>query len=107
MNALFSALPNEALAYMREHNIPKNLESLMWHIELLYGAADQDFTTRRQAVMALVREKDEPAKKFARRIMFKAVTATLRTETPDELVQWVFSSNINDIHIAPEMRRMH
>jgi len=37
MNALFTALPNEALAYMREHKVPKNLESLMWHMELLYG----------------------------------------------------------------------
>ena len=35
MNALFAALPNEALAYMREQKVPKNLESLLWHMELL------------------------------------------------------------------------
>ena len=29
MNALFAALPNEALAYMREQKVPKNLESLL------------------------------------------------------------------------------
>ena len=50
-----SNIPNEALAYMREHKVPKNLESLLWHMELLYGTTDQDFTTRRQAVMSLVR----------------------------------------------------
>ena len=50
-------LPNEARAYMWEHQVPKNLESLLWHMELLYGTADQDFSTRRQAVMSLVRKQ--------------------------------------------------
>ena len=79
MNALFTALPNEALAYMREHQVPKNLESLLWHMELLYGTSDQDFSTRRQAVMSQVRRKDEPARHFSRRILLKAVQATLGT----------------------------
>ena len=72
-------MPNEALAYMWEHQVPKNLESLMWHMELLYGTSYQDFTTRHQAIMSLVRRKDEPAKQFARRILLKAVQTTLRT----------------------------
>ena len=44
---------------------------------------------------------------LVRRILLKAVQATLRTETPDELAQWVFSSNINNAHIAPKLRGMH
>ena len=49
-------------------------------MELLYGTADQDFTMRRQAVMSLVRKKDEPARQFSRRILLKAVQANLRME---------------------------
>ena len=64
MNALFAALPNEALAYMRENKVPKNLESLLWHMELLYGTAEQDFAMRRQAVMSLVRKKTSPRSNF-------------------------------------------
>ena len=106
VSALYSALPGEALDYLRAKNVPAEIHSMLWHLELLYGGIRRDTASKFAELQAMKRNKNETARAFSRRILVKAAAAAEPGEDYDLMAMRAFVENINCPILGPILREI-
>eukprot|EP00919_Chromeraceae_sp_WS-2016_P081281 GHVR01192022.1.p2 GENE.GHVR01192022.1~~GHVR01192022.1.p2 ORF type:complete len:188 (+),score=12.32 GHVR01192022.1:477-1040(+) len=98
-------LPGEAVLNLDQRGVlHMNLDDILWHLDLLYGATINDTEMAQASLEKLMREPNEPAYKYGKRVLILASASHVIGENLDVKAQRAFVAGINCDITGPELR---
>eukprot|EP00919_Chromeraceae_sp_WS-2016_P081279 GHVR01192014.1.p1 GENE.GHVR01192014.1~~GHVR01192014.1.p1 ORF type:complete len:178 (+),score=15.19 GHVR01192014.1:477-1010(+) len=98
-------LPGEAVLNLDQRGVlHMNLDDILWHLDLLYGATINDTEMAQASLEKLMRDEQEPAYRYGKRVLLLASASHVVGENLDLKAQRAFIAGINCGTTGPMLR---